>query len=512
MYRAKSNSITRSFFFLFVCLLGVAGCKNLAFLSKSDINIPVQKWTLDNGMRVLLVSRGETPVFASYWIIPVGRSQEPEGQSGLAHFFEHMMFKGTRTIGTKDSVQELELLKKQESIGNQRDALRSAPDSVQKQSLESQFQEVSQELDNLIVRNEWIQILEQHGLGAFNASTSPDSTQYYSEMPSERFELWAHVESDRLRNLVLREFYTERDVVYEERRQNFESDPQGRRWQVALKAAFGPKHPYRLSPIGTPEDIIGYTPEMARNFFNKNYSPANVVLVLVGKLDEKVVRSVVGETFGKIPVSTQDGAPTLPSIPLYPHDEYWGKLPADLTVTKPEGPASLLVMYPTPARTHNDYFPLDTISSVLCSGQSSRLYSRLIREEKLLTSIDCSTGNPDTELPHYFMFYMTPSDYSRANEAIDRLQALVGEDIVMNELELERIKKQTLSSLVWGLSGHSALASFLAQYELWYKDWSAYTKELDYIKSLNAHSLKGVAPHYFKPENRLVVRLVGEKT
>ena len=236
--------------------------------------VPVEERTLSNGMKLLMLERHHSPTIAGGWVVRVGSVNERPGITGIAHLFEHMMFKGTPTIGTKDAKRDGEIIDEQESV---RDAMRAEEarmrlalrrgeiDDIQKpenktaryRKLEAEFKALLEEQRKILVKNEFDRIYTTAGASGMNAFTSNDMTGYFITVPSNKLELWTWMESERLLRPVFREFYAERDVVFEERRMRTESTPLGK-FQESLEALFWESHPYGWPVIGWPSDIPGH--------------------------------------------------------------------------------------------------------------------------------------------------------------------------------------------------------------------------------------------------------------
>ena len=225
-------------FVLILMLLGGLA----ATLSAQEL--PVIETNLPNGMRLLLVPRHDEPAVAGGWVAHVGSANECPGSTGIAHLFEHMMFKGTTTIGTKDYQKDLQIMDEQEKVRDEMRAeevkLRAAwrrgeiddwqkPEnkSARWNELNRRFQELVAEQRKVLVRNEYVKIYTANGASDQNAFTSEDMTVYFCNVPANKLELWMWMESDRLLHPVRREFYAERDVVFEERRMRTDSPPLG---------------------------------------------------------------------------------------------------------------------------------------------------------------------------------------------------------------------------------------------------------------------------------------------
>lgn len=244
----------------------------------------VQRVVLENGLRVLLVERHTSPTVSFYIRHLVGAVDEAEGQTGTAHLLEHMLFKGTRTIGTKNFKEEARVLKRVRASGAALDRERmkgARADEAELRRLAQDLKELQNEAKEWAVENEIDRLYTENGSVDLNASTGQDVTTYKVSLPSNRIELWARIEADRMTNPVLREFYTERDVVMEERRQTYESVPARKLSELFLATAFTAS-PYRRPVIGWPSDIAYLSPDTLEAFFKQYHSPANTVIAIVG--------------------------------------------------------------------------------------------------------------------------------------------------------------------------------------------------------------------------------------
>src|SRR5437762_12613579 len=251
---------------LFVVLSAVAFAQDLASFEK---RITVKK--LNNGLTVLICERPEAPVFSFFTHVDAGSVQDPMGETGLAHMFEHMAFKRADKIGTKNYAAEKVALEKVEkayaAYRYERDK-RVGRDEAKVKQLEKAWQEAVQEANQYVVPNEFSEIVERNGGEGLNAFTNDDETGYHYSFPENRLELWAYLESERFIHPVMREFYKERNVVIEERRMRTDSRLIGRLLEQFSSAAFQP-HPYHRPTIGCSADLNYFSATDAQHFFDK---------------------------------------------------------------------------------------------------------------------------------------------------------------------------------------------------------------------------------------------------
>ncbi|HVZ16877.1 MAG TPA: pitrilysin family protein, partial [Terriglobales bacterium] len=263
----------------------------------------IQVRKLANGLTVILMQRNEAPVFSFFTFVDAGSAQDPKGKTGLAHMFEHMAFKGTDTIGTTDYAAEKKVLADIEVVYaeyiKERDR-HIGHDDKKVEELQKKWQDLVKQADAYVVRNQFGKYVEENGGVGMNASTDEDETVYFYSMPANRLEFWAYLESSRFAEPVMREFYKERDVVYEERRMRTESNPIGRMIEQFDAAAFMAS-PYHNPTIGWPFDLHTFSATDARNFFDKYYVPSNMTIAVVGDLDFTTTWPMIEKYFGRLP-------------------------------------------------------------------------------------------------------------------------------------------------------------------------------------------------------------------
>ena len=307
-------------------------CRSLVMLTLLSLpivvlaqQVEVEELILENGMKFLLVRRGGDPNVAAGWVAKVGSANERPGITGLSHLFEHMMFKGTHKIGTLDIEKDLETIRRLDEVkselgeeeANLIERLRlgeiedlNNPDVRSPRHLEllEEFDRLLKAQKELLIQNEFNQIYTRGGASGLNATTNQDLTLYFLNVPSNKLELWFWMESDRLRNPVFRGFYSERDVVFEERRLRIDSTPIGK-FQEEFESMFWTSHPYGWPVVGWPSDLDGLTREEALAYFDLNYSPNNLVACLVGDFDPAQVRQLAESYFGSLQRSPRDPDP-----------------------------------------------------------------------------------------------------------------------------------------------------------------------------------------------------------
>jgi predicted Zn-dependent peptidase len=460
----------------------------------------VQEHRLDNGATVLLVERHDSPTVAAYISFRVGGVNETSQNRGVAHLLEHMLFKGTKTLGTKDYAAEKPLLEKIKVVGQQIDVLKNRRDAdpLELQQLREQLKGLQTEHRKLVVKNEFSKIYGENGGVGYNAFTGKDSTTYLINLPANKLELWAAIESDRLENAVFREFYTERDVVHEERRRSYESSPNGLMYETLLATAYQ-VHPYRNPVIGWNSDIDNLDPDQIRDFFDKYYTPVNMVITLVGDFDSAATFQMVDHYFGKL----APGVPVPPVLDKEPEQRGERRATIDFDAEQ-----QLMIAYHKPAMPHKEDYVFDIILQVLGEGRTSRLYKTLVIEKQLVTDVGVFTA-PGSRYDNLMILSMTPRngrscpDIERATYAeLDRLKSEP-----LSRSELDTARKQIMTSILRGLEGNGGLARMLSSYQT-LGDWHYLVDYEKQINSVTAEDVMAAAKRYLRVDNRTVVTLI----
>ena len=258
---------------------------------------------LPNGLTILICERPEAPVFSYITFVDAGDVNDPAGQSGLAHMFEHLAFKGTNEIGTTDYAAEKVALDKVEAAESAledevRNPMGSDPKKVDE--LKKSFDAAQAEALKYVIPNQFTDVAERNGAHGLNAQTGQDDTMYFWSMPENRLELWAWLESSRLADAVPREFYKERSVVLEERRMRTDSNPFGRLFEQLAATAYVAHH-YGRSGVGWPSEVSQITATEAMAFHNKYYVGSNIVISVVGDVKAADAMPLLEKYFSKVP-------------------------------------------------------------------------------------------------------------------------------------------------------------------------------------------------------------------
>jgi len=479
-------------------LAGAIALAGLAQQEFREIESRVSEFTLKNGMKFLVLERKKAPVASFVTYADVGSAQEVKGITGLAHLFEHMAFKGTDKIGTKDYARERVALEKVEQAyaalrEEKRKGAKADPEKLKK--LEEAFRQAQEEAGKYVASNEFGEAVERAGGRQLNATTAADRTMYFFSLPSNHMELWFWLESERFLNPVFREFYKERDVVMEERRL-MESQPVGKLLEEFLAAAYK-AHPYGEPVIGHMSDLENLTTADAVAFFRKYYIPSNLVAAVVGDVDPKRVRELAERYFGRIP----GGPKPEPLRTVEPPQEAERRVTMWLRAQR-----MVLMGYHKPDINHPDDAVYDAISSLLSEGRSSRLYRGLVRDRKVATQVAGFPGLPGQKYPGLFIFFAMTAP-GRTNQEVEKaieeeLERLIKEPV--SKEELDGVKRRARASLLRQLDDNLGLAIQLSSMQALTGDWRNLFRQLDKINAVTPEDIQRVAKATFTRTNKTV--------
>ncbi len=379
---------------VFSLLISLSLNLNLLDAASTSLAERVIEHKLANGLTVLMIERHQTPVVSINITFAVGGINEQVGQTGLAHLYEHMAFKGTRTVGTKNYENEKPILEELARVGTdleqrQRDLTKKSGGATTEEqaaieSLQKRFTELQTQASQYVVGNEMALLYQRHGGVGLNASTGKDLTRYTISLPANRLPLWAVIETDRMANPVLREFYKERGVVMEERRLRNDNSPNGLLLETFTSAAFR-AHGYGVPTIGWGSDILSLTPAETEAFFKTHYGPNRTTIALVGDINPKEVIDLIEQTFGKIPA-----APAAPSL-VTVEPEQRGERRVEVEF---DAEPFIAIGYHKPGLGHPDDDVFDVIDAILTDGLTSRLYTKLVRVKHLAASVNSNANYP----------------------------------------------------------------------------------------------------------------------
>ena len=472
--------------------------------------VPVEAFELDNGMKFLVVERPEMATLAAAWVVKVGSANERPGITGLAHLFEHMMFKGTRTIGTKDAERDLEVIAEQERVqsrirgiyaelraawrrGEIEDPYDPAVRPEELVRLEADFAELVAAQREIMVKDEYDQIYSENGSSFLNAATNRDATVYMNTLPANKAELWFWMESDRLLDPVFREFYSERDVVHEERRLRTEATPTGE-FEEMVTSMFWQSHPYSWPVVGWPSDLRTISKEQADEFYATYYVPNNITAVLVGAIDVAEAQRLAEKYFERIPRGDRE-PPDVVTLEMEQRAEK--RLTAECDCQ-----AQIEIRYHTVPFVHRDTYALDVLTAAL-NDRTGRLYKEMIEGREIAASASSAQIAGKYAGTTFFRAEAkgeaTPAQLEEAWDAViaDLRENPIGEN------ELRRVKNGLLADTFRSLENPFFVMIQLAFYE-GLGDWTYLNTMAERTEAVTAEQVQQVVQRYFDEDNRIV--------
>jgi predicted Zn-dependent peptidase len=492
-------------------------------------NIDVKEYRLDNGMQVLMVERHESPTIMAAIIARVGSANETTGITGISHLFEHMMFKGTETIGTKDIKHDRQIMARLDSLralmrqeeramreafrrGEIDDMMSEEAKTPRYRELETEFDKLILEQRQLIIKDQLDQIYTKNGGFFVNAMTSDDMTMYVVRLPKNKIELCMWLESDRFSHPVFREFYSERDVVREERRLDTESTPTGL-IEEDFRAMFWKSSPYHWDVIGWPSDLGSITREQANAYYDTYYAPNNLTMILVGDLEPDNMIKMVKKYFERIP----RGRTEPPDVVTLEEKQYGERRLIAEAETGPE----TQIWYHTVAWKHPDSYPLEVLAGIM-SGKTGRLYKKLVEEEgiakgsverrgmRMFGGSGLAVSAEQDSKKYAGAFEISAEGVSGVKaeqleaaiyDVIDDLNTnpVTGEELqkVKNQIRVQQIRFMDIMSgigILFYLGQHAGLG-----------DWTEANNHPDKIDMVTAEDVQRVAQKYFAKDQRNVL-------
>lgn len=487
---------------LLIAAIALAAMPSVSAFDFSEVESQVVEHTLDNGLKILIVPRHEAPVASFVTWANVGSADDPKEVTGLAHMFEHMAFKGTTTLGTKDLKAEMKAIALEDSLFMELRAERlkgRLADSAKLAILEEQYDNAREASYEFVVPNEFGNVIDREGGVGLNAFTSMDQTAYFFSLPSNKVELWMALESERFLNPVLREMYKERDVVAEERRMRTESNPIGKAIEEFLALSFK-AHPYGIPGIGHMSDIMNYSRTEAEAFFKKYYGPSNLTVAIVGDVVPKDVIKLAEKYWGRIPYR-----PAPQRIATVEPEQIGERR---MVMEDPAQPVYLAGWH-IPEITHPDRTAIDMLMQYLGQGRTSVLYKSMIKEKKIAIQIGAFSGFPGDKYPTMCLMYAMPSQGHDNYECEAEIFAAVekAKTELVTPADLEKMRARAKASFINSIASNNGFAMQLVQANQYYGDWREIFRELDKISAVTAEDIQRVANEYLTEKNRVVVMM-----
>lgn len=499
--RQKSNNMRRFYTAaVFAIVIFTAGANYPAEINVAGnyLKNNVVERKLANGITVLMMNRGYSPTVALEISFRAGSVDESYDTSGAAHILEHMLFKGTEEFGTKDYASERKILNRIEAVGETIDRLKlENPGNTRIPQLEAELKSLEEQQAMYSDNSTYDMVYSVNGGVGFNAGTSKDMTSYVVQLPSDKLELWAGVESERLKKPVLREYYKERNNVYEERL-TYESNP-GRVIYESLYATAFTAHPYRHPVIGWKSNVRYMSVHDVRRFYRDYYIPSRMTITVVGKIDIEKTYSIIDRYFGSMKSRPEPGG-----IKIIEPQQQGERRAVVRMASRP----MLLIAWKKPAVPSIDDFTFDIIASALGSGDSSRLYKSLVIDRKVANNIYAWNGAPGARYDNLFGIFASPADGVTPEQLEQEIYAEIKrfrEGITAGEIE--RVINMSESEFIFMLDDNESIAGQLGYCQTVFGDWRYLVSYIDMIKSINMDMVRAAMDKYMNDDNRTVVVL-----
>ncbi|MCB0319489.1 MAG: insulinase family protein [Bdellovibrionales bacterium] len=463
--------------------------EELSVHSLDPLRKGVREHVLSNGLKVLFYRRAEAPIFSGIAAVRVGGVNEAVGKTGASHLFEHMAFKGSPVIGTKDYSKEVTLLRELEKLESkrQRGAL-SERDNAE-------IARVRSELDAIWDVQEFTRLYRRWGAEGMNATTAKELTNYFASFPKTAFEFWCWAQSERLTRPVMRQFYKERDVVLEERRTRYENEPSGKLYEELLSHAFT-VHPYRNPVIGYEEDVSQLTPDDVRDLHDKYYVASNIVIAVVGDLDFDKALPIIERYFSRIP----SGRRPTPPRDVEPEQNEERVFSVDFDASP-----VFFMGYKKPIFPDKAEPALSVFLEYILGSRVAPLYRELVIEKKMTSSLGFFEA-PGDSYPNLAVFYGEPiAPYTNDqviaafDEGIERLL-----ETPISNRELKIVKRTVLKAALMGMQSNMGLADELAENEQKFGTWQASLQWYEQLLSLTTEDVMNAARKYLQRSGRTV--------
>jgi len=466
----------------------------------ADLENQIQEFTLDNGMQFLVLEDHSVPVFSFRTVVRVGSAHETRGVTGISHLLEHMAFKGTDKVGTKNIKAERKAMVREDETFAALKAERNKgakADPEKLAELEAAFTEAKDAAREFVESNQFGEIVEQNGGVGMNASTWTDYTQYFYSMPSNRLELWAWLEGTRMADIVLREFYTEKDgPVTEERRMRVDNSPMGKLFMEQFQNLAFDANGYHHSTIGYMSDLESITRADAREYYDKHYIGPNITVAVVGDVTLKDVKKYAEKYFSDVP-----GGESVPMETFEPD-----QLGEKRLVLREDAQPMLLMGYKIEGINHPDWPVYSAIADILGQGRTSRLYTRAVKQDQKAVQCAAFPGYPGVRYRNLMTILGVPTKDVTATElegiVLEEIDRLVAGGVT--EDELAGVKRRAKANFVRGLGGNNGMAGQLAMTQAMTGDWRLLFREVEMMDAVTLEDISRVATEIFTDNNRTV--------
>ncbi|WP_291529770.1 M16 family metallopeptidase [Bacteroides sp. UBA939] len=489
------NKLFRQFGLSFILLVAISlGSCTSKYNYETVPNDPLKAriYTLDNGLKVYMTVNKETPRIQTYIAVRVGGKNDPAETTGLAHYFEHLMFKGTSHFGTQNYETEKPLL---DQIEEQFEIYRKTTDSIARKAIYAEIDSISYEASKYAIPNEYDKLMAAIGANGTNAYTSFDVTCYTEDIPSNQIDNWAKIQAERFKDCIIRGFHTELETVYEEKNMSLTRDP--RKVYEAVLSSLFPHHPYGTQTVlGTQEHLKNPSITNIKEYYKEWYVPNNIAICLSGDFDPDQMIATIDKYFGVL-----EPNPDLPKLDLPKETDITTPVVRDVLGPDAE---SVALAWRFPGAASKDVETLQVVSQILYNGQAGLFDLDLTQQQKTLSS---------------YCYPIPMSDYSallmqgrpKQGQTLDEVKDLMlGElkklregdfDEKMLEANINNFKLYQLQQL----ESNDARADWFVQSFINGSNWADEVTVLDRMSKLTKDDIVAFANKYLKDNNYAVV-------
>ncbi|MCB1326257.1 MAG: insulinase family protein [Leptospiraceae bacterium] len=467
----------------------------------------------DNGLRLILIRNDFAPVVACHMKFRAGSADESDRTSGIAHMLEHMLFKGTPRVGTRDWQKEEKYLRVLVSWMDKLDRWRRIEEEARAAGDDERVAEAQQNirtwrvrLDRLnamarqfVLTDQDSMLYSSNGARGYNAYTTADLTNYQVQLPVNRIEVWARLESDRMQNSVLRDFYTERYVVAEERRMRVENDARRALLEKFLIEAYG-EHPYGRPVIGPMQSIQYLNYNMAMDFYHTYYAPNNAVIALAGDIDFDETEAMVRRYFAGME-------------PRRIHRQRNIAEPVgrrlDVSLEQRGSPIFFMAWFKPVMPDPRDLY-LEILGEILAGGQHGRLYRRLVQDEGIAANVNIYSAFPGQRFTNMFIIQVEPSP----DGTYEQIQASLLDEIAkvrtdgVTEAELERVRTTMRTDFIYRLRSNDYLADTLSYFDALTGDYRILFEFNRKLDTVTTQDIEQAAAEFLVENRTMTARLL----
>ena len=486
------------FFLLSIAVLFLASCGNNSGYKYESVKgdpFQVRIYTLENGLKVYLSVNKDRPRIQTYIGVRVGGKNDPAETTGLAHYFEHLMFKGTSKFGTSDYSKEKPLLDQIESLF---ETYRKTTDEEKRKEIYAEIDRVSQEAAKISIPNEYDKLMSAIGAQGTNAFTSYDVTAYTEDIPSNEIESWATIQSERFRNPVIRGFHTELETVYEEYNMSLTSD--GRKINEAVMNGLFPHHPYGTQTVlGTQEHLKNPSIINIKKYFETYYVPNNMAICMSGDFNPDEVIKIIDNHFGSM---IPKEVPVLKTNQEQPINSPIVKEVIGLEAE------SIAIAYRMPAANTEDAAKLEFMDYLLTNGKAGLIDLNLVQKQKILRG-----GSSSSAMADYSLFRMTGTP--KEGQSLDEVRDLLLEQVEMikkGEFEdwlLEAVINNFKLDKYYMTQSHQYVANVMLYSFINNANWKDQVNRIDFQSKLTKKDIIDFSNKYFNDNYVIVYKRKG---